>query len=61
METIGVAVGIIVDDKAETIENLIMGDDGTGNGIRIPSMLIGKKDGDKLLNWMRSMTAEEYK
>jgi hypothetical protein len=61
METIGVAVGIIVDDKAETIENLIMGDDGTGNGIRIPSMLIGKKDGDKLLNWMKSMTAEEYK
>lgn len=61
METIGVAVGIIVDDKAETIENLIMGDDGTGNGIRIPSMLIGKKDGDKLLNWMSSMTAEEYK
>jgi hypothetical protein len=61
MEGIGVAVGIVVDDKAEQIDDKLMSDDGTGNGIRIPSMLIGKKDGDKLLKWMSNMTKEEYK
>lgn len=52
MESIGVAVGIVVDDKNEQIEDVLMSDDGTGGGIRIPSMLIGKKDGDKLLAWL---------
>lgn len=41
MENIGVAVAIIIDDSDEDIENVIMSDDGTGGGIRIPSMLIG--------------------
>ena len=30
-----------------------MGDDGTGTGIRIPSMLIGKGDGEKLINFAK--------
>lgn len=51
MENIGVAVGIVIDDKAETVENILMSDDGTGGGIRIPSMLISKPDGTKLLEW----------
>jgi hypothetical protein len=55
-----VAVGIVVDDKNEVIENVLMSDDGTGGGIRIPSMLIGKNDGDKLLNWISTVSAEEY-
>jgi len=29
-----------------------MSDDGTGSGIRIPSMLIGKEDGKWLVNYM---------
>lgn len=29
-----------------------MSDDGTGSGIRIPSMLIGKEDGKRLVNYM---------
>ena len=49
MENIGVAVGIVIDDHAETVENVLMSDDGTGGGIRIPSMLISNPDGKKLL------------
>ena len=45
MENIGVAVSIIIDNRAEMIEEILMSDDGTGGGIRIPSMLIGSKDG----------------
>lgn len=36
-----------------------MSDDGTGGGIRIPSMLIGNKDGKKLLEWMKKATPQE--
>ncbi len=30
-----------------------MSDDGTGGGIRIPSMLIQKTDGNKILDWLQ--------
>jgi len=56
MENIGVAVGIVIDDKAESINNVLMSDDGTGGGIRIPSMLISKPDGQIILNWLASAT-----
>lgn len=36
-----------------------MSDDGTGGGIRIPSMLIGKNDGKKLLDWWKSASDDE--
>jgi len=36
-----------------------MGDDGTGGGIRIPSMLISKPDGEKILDWFTKATEEE--
>ena len=41
MEKIGVAVAIIVDNTDEDVENILMKDDGTGNSIRIPAMLVG--------------------
>jgi len=53
MENIGVAVGIIIDTNTGSG---IMSDDGTGGGIRIPSMLISRKDGDRLLNWYYDAT-----
>lgn len=40
MENIGVAVAILIDNTDENVDNIIMSDDGTGGGIRIPSMLI---------------------
>ena len=30
-----------------------MSDDGTGGGLRIPAMLIGKSDGRKLLDFLK--------
>lgn len=50
MEKIGVAVGIIVDNTEENVEQIVMKDDGTGNAIRIPSMLIGKSEGNRLIS-----------
>ena len=59
MENHGVAVSIIVDNRAEMIDEILMSDDGTGGGIRIPSMLIGKNDGDKLIEWLNNATPKE--
>lgn len=59
MENIGIAVGIVVDNTAETVEDVLMSDDGTGGGIRIPSMLIGQKDGEKLISWLKNATPED--
>lgn len=54
MEDAGAAVGIVVDYTDENIETVVMSDDGTGNGIRIPSMLISKKDGKKLIDFIKT-------
>jgi len=37
-----------------------MADDGTGGGIRIPSMLISKYDGAVLMNWIKEASHEDY-
>ena len=34
-----------------------MSDDGTGSGIRIPSMLIGKEDGRRIVDFMEKYGA----
>ena len=44
-ERAGASLVVVVDDREENISNVIMGDDGTGMGIRIPAMLIGKDSG----------------
>jgi len=60
MEDIGVAVGIVIDDDGkENVTDIVMSDDGSGSGIRIPSMLISKKDGDKLLDFLKTATEVE--
>lgn len=59
MEEAGAAVGIVVDDKADKINNILMVDDGTGSGIRIPSMLISKKDGEKLIKFIQTASKQE--
>ena len=50
-ERSGASMLVVVDTKRENIKKVIMGDDGTGMGIRIPSMLIGKTDGEKLIKF----------
>lgn len=47
-ERAGASLVVVIDSKMENVTNVIMGDDGTGVGIRIPSMLIGKSDGQIL-------------
>ena len=59
MENLGVAVAIIIDNRPEMIDEILMSDDGTGGGIRIPSMLIGTNDGDKLVNWYKQASDDE--
>jgi hypothetical protein len=59
MENIGVSVAIIIDENEEDVDNVIMSDDGTGGGIRIPSMLIGKTDGKKLIDFLKRASNEE--
>lgn len=53
MEKMGVSVGIIIDNTNESIDNLVMSDDGTGQGIRIPSMIISQKDGKLIEKWAK--------
>ena len=52
-ERAGASLLVVVDSKVENITNVIMGDDGTGTGIRIPSMLIGKSDGEMLIEFAK--------
>ena len=55
MENIGVSVGVVIDEFKEKVEGVMMSDDGTGGGIRIPSMLISKNDGDVLIDWLKTV------
>lgn len=50
-EEAGAIAAIIIDNKNENIDNIVMSDDGNGGGIHIPSVLIGKKDGDKIIKY----------
>lgn len=52
-ERAGASLLVVVDSRVENITNVIMGDDGTGTGIRIPAMLIGKTDGETLIQFAK--------
>ena len=52
-------MAIIADNHEENITKIAMSDDGSGAGIRIPSMMISEEDGNKLLTFMRTATDEE--
>jgi len=54
-------LAIIIDTDKEDIKGVIMGDDGTGAGIRIPSVSIGNADGNLLKHWLKSATKEDIK
>jgi len=45
---------VVIDNRTEDITNVVMGDDGTGTGIRVPSMLIGSEDGKRLKDFAMS-------
>jgi hypothetical protein len=52
IERAGGSLAVIIDDSFEDVNKVIMSDDGTGTGIRIPAMLIGKKEGQILKDFL---------
>jgi len=44
---------MIIDNKKEDINKIVMSDDGSGAGLRIPSMLISYEDGQKLIKFIK--------
>lgn len=55
----GGRVAIIVDEvDNENPANIIMVDDGTGNGIQIPSIMISKTDGETLIKKYNELTSQ---
>lgn len=48
----GGRLAIIVDDVEEKLYNVLTIDDATGSGALIPSLMIGKKDGQKLFQFL---------
>jgi hypothetical protein len=60
MQDIGMAAGIVLDNvEWEDVDYVIMSDDGNGEGLNIPSMMISKQDSDLMMNFLRSATIEE--
>ena len=50
IEHAGGKLGLIVDEEDnETMDEIIMADDGTGSGVTIPSIMVNKKQGELLI------------
>lgn len=47
-ERAGASAVIVIDDRFEDIQDVIMSDDGTGYNVRVPSMIIDKATGSLL-------------
>jgi extracellular elastinolytic metalloproteinase len=45
-------LALIINNNDDPTENILIKDDGTGSDILIPSLLISKKDGDKLKEYL---------
>ena len=58
VERAGGSLAVIIDDSFEDVSKVIMSDDGTGTGIRIPAMLIGKKEGQILKDFLTKQPLE---
>lgn len=55
MEDVGMAAGIVMDNNEwDDISNIIMSDDGNGEGLITPSMMISKQDSDKLMEFLKT-------
>lgn len=58
IERAGGSLAVIINDNFEDVSKVIMSDDGTGTGIRIPAMLIGKREGQILKDFLLKQPAE---
>ena len=59
VDHIGGALAVVVDDRRENVTSVVMSDDGTGGGLRIPALLIGKKDGEILKDYIKHASADK--
>ena len=61
-EEAGAGLAVIVDNNAEDdVTRLAISDDGSGSGLRIPSMLISYDDGKKITDFLKTCSEEEAK
>ncbi|TNV78307.1 hypothetical protein FGO68_gene10975 [Halteria grandinella] len=58
VERAGGSLAVIIDDTYEKVESITMLNDGIGAGISIPAMLIGKKEGQILKNFLTKQPPE---
>lgn len=62
VEHAGGKLAVIVDEvDNESMDSIIMVDDGTGNGIRIPSIMINKKEGEALIEYYEAGNENDRK
>lgn len=57
----GGSMAIVIDSFVENSTLIVMSDDGTGAGIRIPSVLVNKKSGKVLLEYIKQNPQEDIK
>lgn len=50
---------IISDVDNVNLTEAILGDDGTGGGIRIPALMMSKEDGSKIIDWLARASPSE--
>lgn len=50
---------IISDVDNVNLTDTILGDDGTGGGIRIPALMMTKEDGNKIIEWLGRASPSE--
>lgn len=51
-------MAIIVDNSNESLENILLVDDGTASDIRIPAVLISKEDGQIIKDFLKENLGE---
>lgn len=52
VQNLGGSLALIVNNNDDNVDNILMMDDGTGSDIYIPTIIISKKDGDKIKQYM---------
>lgn len=61
IERAGGSLAVIIDSKNEDVSKVMLSDDGTGAGIRIPAVLINKLQGDILKEHLAKASEEDVK
>jgi hypothetical protein len=57
----GYSMVVIVNNMETEIKDVIMSDDGSGSDIYIPIVMISKKDGQKLINYLEKNNSDKSK